>query len=137
MRGLRAFLAAGHADEALRIGWSHDELFRVPPLWSRIELCGVGLLIGDREVIGVTPTAIQIKTSSGAIQSFYRKPAIDYRLIFETRLKLIRGNYAGDSEEPRLRAIEHTVNVHRSNNGCDLETAKAAVMAALKGGATP
>ena len=30
MRGLRTFLATGGADEALRLRWSHDELFGVP-----------------------------------------------------------------------------------------------------------
>jgi hypothetical protein len=29
MRGLRTFLASGHADAALRLGWPHDELFAV------------------------------------------------------------------------------------------------------------
>src|SRR3984957_10296887 len=71
MRGLRTFLATGRADEALRLGWPHDELFAVPPLWARVDLCGVGLLIGDREVVEVTPAEIRIKTASGATQRFF------------------------------------------------------------------
>ena len=55
MRGLRTFLATGRADEALRLGWTKDELFRVPPVWARVDLCGAALLIGDREVVEVTP----------------------------------------------------------------------------------
>jgi hypothetical protein len=77
MRGLEAFLLAGHGDEAERLGWPRDELYCVPQLWSQIHLCGTALLIGDCEVIGVTPDAIRIKTASGATQSFYRRPAID------------------------------------------------------------
>ncbi len=58
MRGLRAFLSAGHAEAA---GWPRDELYRVPPQWSRVDLCGIGLLIGDREVTEVTSGEIRIK----------------------------------------------------------------------------
>jgi hypothetical protein len=50
MSGLRAFLVSGHADEALRLGWPPDELYRVPELWSQIHLTGCALLIGDRLV---------------------------------------------------------------------------------------
>jgi hypothetical protein len=82
MHGLRTFLATGHADEAQRLGWLHDELFAVPPVWARVDLCGVGLLIGDREVTEVTAGAIQIKTASGATQCFYRQPEPDLALIY-------------------------------------------------------
>jgi hypothetical protein len=54
MRGLRAFLARGRADEALSLGWPHNELFAVPPVWANVALFGTGLLIGDREVTEVT-----------------------------------------------------------------------------------
>jgi hypothetical protein len=134
MRGLRTFFAAGHADEALRFGWSHDELFRVPPLWTRVDLCGVALLIGDCEVVSITSTGIRVKASSGATLAFYRKPEVDYRVAYEAHLKAICGNYPGDSEEPRLRAVERTVGLFRSNNpNASLEDAKAAVLAAIKG----
>jgi hypothetical protein len=133
MRGLRTLLATGRADDALRLGWTKGELFRVPPVWARGDLCGVGLLIGDREVIEVTPAEIRIKTASGATLAFYRKPAVDYRLVYETRLKLIRGNYAGGAEEPRLRAFEFAVRFCRDHNrDLDLETAKTMVAAAIK-----
>jgi hypothetical protein len=91
IEGLESFLLSGWADEALRLGWPRDELYAVPPLWSRVDLCGAGLLIGDREVTGVTSSAIQIKTASGATQSFYRKPALDYGLVYRERLKLVGG----------------------------------------------
>jgi hypothetical protein len=131
-RGLRAFLASGRADEALRLGWPHDELFQVPPVWARVELCGAALLIGDREVTEITPAEIRIKTPSGATLAFYRKPTIDYRLVFETRLKVINGNYAGDSEEPRLRALEYTVRFCCDQTGLGLEEAKKIVLAAIE-----
>ena len=134
MRGLRTFLATGGADEALRLGWTKDELFRVPPVWSRVDLCGAALLIGDCEVVSVMSTEIRVNASSGATLAFYRKPEVDYRVAYEAHLKAICGNYPGDSEEPRLRAVERTVGLFRSNNpNASFEDAKAAVLAAIKG----
>jgi hypothetical protein len=132
MRGLRTFLATGKADDALRLGWTEGELFRVPPVWTRVDLCGTALLIGDREVTGITSSAIQIKTASGATQSFYRKPVIDYGLVYSERLKLLGGD--ANKEEPRLRAVEYVVNFYRSHHDCSLENAKSAVTAAIKRG---
>ena len=133
IEGLESFLLSGWGDEALRLNWSETELFRVPELWSQIHLCGAGLLIGDRIVTKVTATEIRIRTASGSTLAFYRRPAVDYRLVYETRLKLIRGNYANDgAEEPRLRALEYAVSVFRDNNrNASLEEARAAVLAAL------
>jgi hypothetical protein len=70
LSGLKAFLAAGHGDEAERLGWPKDELYAVPALWSQIHLTGAALLIGDREVVEITAEAIRIKTASGAHLSF-------------------------------------------------------------------
>lgn len=132
MRGLEAFLLAGHGDEAQRLGWPRDELFHVPELWSQINLTGAALLIGDREVVDITPAEIRIKTTSGATPAFYRKPQIDYALIYETHFKLTRGNYVGDSEEPHVRAIEFTVHAYRRDHrDASLEDATAAVRAAI------
>ena len=132
MRGLEAFLRAGHGDQALRLGWTHDELFRIPELWSQIHLTGVGLLIRDREVVEITSTEIRIKTASGATLGFYRKPQLDYALVFRERLKLIRGNDAAGSGEPELRATEHAVNVYRHNHDTSLDDSKQMVLDAIK-----
>jgi hypothetical protein len=129
MNGLEAFLVAGHADEAQRLGWSHDELFAVPPVWARVDLCGVGLLIGDREVTEVTAGAIQIKAASGATLSFYRPSQPDFGLVYRERLKLLRRNVP--EEEARARAYDFTVSVCREHSGCDLEKAKSLVRAAI------
>ena len=132
MRGLRTFLATGGADDALRLGWTKSDLFRVPPFWARVDLCGVGLLIGDREVVEVKRAEIWIKTASGATLAFYRKPELDYGLVYSERLKLLGGD--ADKEEPRLRAVEYVINFYRSHHDCSLEDAKAAVRAAIKRG---
>jgi hypothetical protein len=99
---------------------------------GQVHLCGVALLIGDNEVTGVTPTEIRIRTPSGATQVFYRRPEPDFGLVFRERFKLIVGNVG--PEEGRLRAIEHTVAEYRKHHGVDLETAKRAVLAAIKPG---
>jgi hypothetical protein len=125
--GLRKFIADGWLDKARRCGWTDDELLAIPPIWSRVDQCGVGPLIGDAEVVEISAARIQIRTTGGALQSFYRRPAIDYALVYRSRLKLIEGNYPAGSEEPRLRAIEWAVAEYRRNTGCDLEAAKAAV----------
>jgi hypothetical protein len=74
LRGLRSFIELGHADEALRLGWPRDELYAVPPLWSRVDLCGAALAVGDREIVNITSTEIRIKTASGATLGIYRRP---------------------------------------------------------------
>jgi hypothetical protein len=131
IRGLRAFLAAGHGDEAERLGWPKDELYAVPPIWSRVDLCGAGLLIGDREVISITASEIRIKTASGATLAFYRKPAVDYGVAYRARIKMVGED--GSKEEFQLRALEAVVNLYRSHHpSADVDTAKASVLAAIK-----
>jgi hypothetical protein len=127
--GLWVFVASGHADEALRLGWLHDELFAVPPLWANVALCGAALLIDDREVIEVTSAAIRIKPASGAILSFYRKPQPNYRLVYETRRKALARNLGDD--EAHFRAFDHAVNFCREHTGLGVEEAKKLVRAAI------
>jgi hypothetical protein len=134
-RGLRAFIAAGHGDEAERLGWPRDELYAVPPLWARVDLCGAALLIGDREVADITPNAIQIRTASGATQRFFRRPEIDIGLVHSERFKILSRNV--DAAEAHARSYDYAISVHRSHYGSDLEAAKRAVMAAIKRSAAP
>ena len=134
IEGLRFFLLSGHGDEALRLGWSSDELFSVPSHWPNVSQTGAGLLIGDCKIISITPAEIRIKASGDATQAFYRKPEGDYGLVFRDRLKLIVGHYPGGSDEPRLRAIDHTINVCRANTGLGLEQAKQIVLQAIANG---
>ena len=130
LRGLFVFLAAGHGDEAERLGWPKDELYAVPPVWARGDLCGAGLLIGDREVVGITPNEIRIKTASGATLGIYRWPQVDYGVAYRARIKM-----AGEDacrEEFQLRALEATVNFYRSNNpAVSIDEAKVIVLAAI------
>ncbi len=72
MRGARRFVDAGWSDKAALLGWTAVELYRVPPLWSRVDLAGAALLIGDRRVIAVTEASIIVETPSGAPLRFRR-----------------------------------------------------------------
>jgi hypothetical protein len=48
LRGLRRFVGEGWRGRGALMGWTKDELYRVPTVWSRIDLTGAALLIGDR-----------------------------------------------------------------------------------------
>lgn len=128
--GLRVFLLAGWGEEAARLGWPCDELYRVPPLWGRLDLCGVGLLIGDCEVTDITAEAIRIKTASGSSQSFRRQPEPDFGLVYAERVKFLSRDV--DEAEARARSFEFAVNACRVHASLSLEAAKQVVMAAIK-----
>ena len=72
MCGVRRFVDDGWSDKAALLGWTPVELYRAPPLWSRIDLAGAALLIGDRRVIAVTQHSIAIETPCGAPLKFRR-----------------------------------------------------------------
>jgi hypothetical protein len=70
--GLRRFIADGWGDQASLLGWTPDELYRVPPVWARVDLTGAALLIANRRVIAVTGASIAIETLSGSLLKFRR-----------------------------------------------------------------
>jgi hypothetical protein len=70
--GLRRFVNDGWGDQAALLGWSVEELYRVPPVWARVDLAGAALLIADRRVVAVTESAIAIETLSGSQIKFRR-----------------------------------------------------------------
>ena len=71
-QGLRRFLAKGWGNQAARMGWTGDELYRVPPLWTQTHLTGVALLIGDWRVAAVTEASIVVETPAGFRVKFRR-----------------------------------------------------------------
>jgi hypothetical protein len=127
--GLWAFLAGGYGDEAERLGWPRNEIYAVPALWARVDLCGAALMIGDSAVVAITSAEIRIKTVGGASQAFYRKPEPDFGLIYSERVKLLRRDV--DEAEARARAYEYAVGAYRAHRACDLEEAKRAMRAAV------
>jgi hypothetical protein len=65
------FIDDGWSAKAVELGWTADELYQVPPVWARVDLCGAALLID--EVIAVTAEAIVIRSSqSGSVLKYYR-----------------------------------------------------------------
>jgi hypothetical protein len=84
-----------------------------------------------REVVEITPTEIRLKTASGATLAFYRTPEVDYGVAYRARLKQV--GLDASKEEFQLRSLEAVVNLHRSHHpSADVDTAKAAVLAAIK-----
>ena len=69
---LRRFVRDGWCDQAALLGWTADELYRVPPLWSRVDLTGAALLVGERRIVAVTEASIAIETLSGSRLKFRR-----------------------------------------------------------------
>ena len=70
--GLRRFVNDGYGDQATLLGWTVDELYRVPPVSAQVDLTGAALLIADRGVVAVTEASIVIETLSGSRLKFRR-----------------------------------------------------------------
>jgi hypothetical protein len=66
MRGLQRFVARGWGDRAALMGWTGDELYRLPVPWCHVDRAGAALFVGDRQVIAVTDLSIVIKVPSGS-----------------------------------------------------------------------
>ena len=73
-RGLKRFLDEGWSDQATLLGWTLEELYAVPPVWGRVDLCGATLLIADRRVVVVTERTITTVGVTGSHLKFYRAP---------------------------------------------------------------
>ena len=69
---LRRFVRDGWCDQAALLGWTTDELYRVPHLWSRVDLTGAALLVGERRIVALTEASIVIETLSGSRLKFRR-----------------------------------------------------------------
>jgi hypothetical protein len=72
LRGLKWFVRDGWSDHAALLQWTPVELYRVPFVWSRVDLTGAALLIGDRRVVAATEDGITIQTLSGSLLKFRR-----------------------------------------------------------------
>jgi hypothetical protein len=65
--------AVEYAPEAVRLGWSLDELFAIAEPFARVDLQGAAWFIGDATVNDVTAAAITLRRSSGSTTRVYRK----------------------------------------------------------------
>ena len=73
-RGLRRFMKDGWGDQAALLGWTPEELYAVPVVWGRVDLCGAALLIADRRVVAITEATITTVGVTGSHLKFYRAP---------------------------------------------------------------
>lgn len=71
-RGLERFVSEGWGEQAALLGWTADELYRLPPLWSRIDLTGAAWLVGFRRLTAVTADNIVIESRLGSRLKFRR-----------------------------------------------------------------
>jgi C-5 cytosine-specific DNA methylase len=71
-RGLRRFMKDGWGDQSALLGWTPEELYAVPVVWGRVDLCGAALLITDRRVVAITEGTIVIEGLSGSHLKFRR-----------------------------------------------------------------
>jgi hypothetical protein len=71
-RSVIAFVQEGWGDQAALMGWTPEELYKLPPAWGRLDLTGAALLIGDRKVVEVTEAAITTKGLRGTELKFRR-----------------------------------------------------------------
>jgi hypothetical protein len=71
-RGLAGFIHDGWGDRAALLGWSPEELYRLPALWAQIHLTGCAWLIGDKKVLMATADHLVIEASRGSRLRFRR-----------------------------------------------------------------
>jgi hypothetical protein len=67
------------AKKAMRLGWTFDELFTLAEPFARADLQGAAWFIGDSAVVGISATAITLRTASGATQRVYRRALQRFR----------------------------------------------------------
>jgi hypothetical protein len=76
-RDVVRLLEGGWAQQALALGWTATELFgcdqRAP--WDRLDRAGLLLLMGGREVVELTEDVAALKTSTGSLLRFRRRPS--------------------------------------------------------------
>jgi hypothetical protein len=67
----------GWLERALALGWPAADLFgcdqRAP--WHRLDRAGLVLLIGGHEIVEVTPDVAALRTSTGSVLRYRRRPS--------------------------------------------------------------
>ncbi len=76
-RDAARLVEGGWAQQAFGLGWTTADLFgcdqRAP--WYRLDRSGLVLLIGGREVVELTTEVAALRTSTGSVLRFRRRPA--------------------------------------------------------------
>jgi hypothetical protein len=75
-RDAARLVEGGCAREALALGWTAADLFgcdrRAP--WHRLDRAGLVLLAGGHELVDLTPDVAALRTSTGSVLRFQRRP---------------------------------------------------------------
>jgi hypothetical protein len=75
-RDAARLVEGGWAQQALGLGWTAADLFgcdqRAP--WHRLDRAGLVLLTGGHEIVEVTPDVAALRTSTGSVLRFRRRP---------------------------------------------------------------
>jgi DNA polymerase I len=156
-----SMLALAYADDRLfeggieggPVAWLHDEIvieIREDQAERAAEILKQSMIDGFAETfpgaplnglvephIGLSWGEAKAKPPIALRQDPARQDETNYALIYQTHLKLIRGNYASVSEEPYLRAIECAVTAYRRDHrDGSFEDARAAVLDAIERSST-
>ena len=108
-RDVVQLLEGGWAQQALALGWTAADLFgcdrRAP--WHRLDRAGLVLLTGGHEIVELTEEVAALRTSTGSVLRFRRRPparppvALLWELLISAQATgpPIRGPTAHPSEE--------------------------------------
>jgi hypothetical protein len=108
-RDVVQLLEGGWLERALALGWTAADLFgcdrRAP--WHRLDRAGLVLLVGGHEIVELTPDVAALRTSTGSVLRFRRRPpatppvALLWELLISTQATgpPIRGPTTPPSEE--------------------------------------
>ena len=94
-RGLKRFLDDGWGDQATLLGWTVEELYAVPPVWARVDLCGAALLIADRRVVAITEATITTVGVTGSHLKFYRAPRA--RIAEDVKAEVVKAHVVAEA----------------------------------------
>jgi DNA (cytosine-5)-methyltransferase 1 len=94
-RGLRRFMKDGWSDQATLRGWTLEELYAVPPVWARVDLCGAALLIADRKVVATTEQTITTVGVTGSHLKFYRAPRV--RVAEDVKAEVVKAHVLAEA----------------------------------------
>jgi TubC N-terminal docking domain len=76
-RDAARLIEGGWLERALALGWTAADLFgcdrRAP--WHRLDRAGLVLLVGGHEIVELTPDVAALRTSTGSVLRFRRRPA--------------------------------------------------------------
>jgi DNA polymerase-1 len=133
-------LFEAHIDGGL-VAWLHDEFVlevREDRAERAAEILKQSMIDAFAETFPGAPlnglVEPQISVNWGEAKGVERRtvtPEFDVAAIFDERVKVLIPDSGED--EARCRAYDHTVTAYRRHHSCDLETAKQAVLAAIKG----